>query len=203
MQSDIYQDRYLLHQKNKKASFESKWGVVNSKKWSEKEARIFFGILENRRSQRIFIKKEVNIEPLLKAVRLSPSSCNRQAICILPVSDQDDKNLLGGLLVGGIGWIHRADKLLLLFADMEAYKSPYEKSFMPYLDAGFAGYSIYLAAEAMNIGACFVNPNIREKNKELFNERFNNKNMLFCGCLAIGYYERKAKTPKKRKNVLV
>jgi hypothetical protein len=44
----------------------------------------------------------------------------------------------------------------------------------------------------MNLGCCFVNPNIRPENQEFFKQRFDIKNsQLFCGALAIGQYDLK------------
>ena len=72
---------------------------------------------------------------------------------------------------------------------MNAYKSPAEKDFMPYLDAGVVIQQVYLTAEADNIACCYINPNIREEHKEFFNKIFNQEQRLYCGALALGSYE--------------
>ena len=69
---------------------------------------------------------------------------------------------------------------------------------MPYLDAGFVAQSIYLVAEALGVGACFVNPNIREANKGAFNDEYNQAGLRFCGAMALGYYDvRGPESPKR------
>jgi len=102
--------------------------------WSKPET--FLDLVKLRSSQRTFLTQGVDIRPLIEAARHAPSSCNRQAISIQVVTDRDQKELLGGILVGGAGWCHRADTILLLLADQKAYVAGDEIKYMPYLDAG-------------------------------------------------------------------
>lgn len=191
---DEFQKRYLDHQERKTKSLESFDGI-NKIEYSEEEKNVLFKILSNRRSQRIFndelvMPEDVNL--IKKAIRLSPSSCNRQAIYVSIV----DSHLAERFLVGGSRWINKANRVLFLFADKNAYKSPNEKGFMPFLDAGFVGENIYLMCEALGLGCCFVNPNIREENKEKFTQLFGDD--YFCGAFAIGHYDKKSKRPPLR-----
>jgi len=190
---DKFQKRYLEHQKRKKEILEKKTG---EKFTPHKCFNEFWEILRSRRSQRVFIKKKIEkrtINTLLKSVELVPSSCNRRAISV-KITRKCKK--LDNLLVGGANWLRNADVVFLLFADMRAYKSPAEVEYMPYLDAGVIVENLYLTAEALNLGACFVNPNIREENQKLFNREFNKKGLRFCGAMAFGYYDLKAPSPK-------
>jgi len=142
-------------------------------------------IFKNRKSGRVFSGEPVEeMEYILNLVETSPSSCDRKGVSYKIITERTEKELLGGLLVGGAGWVHRADKIVLLLADMEAYGSPAEKDFMPYLDAGVMIQSFYLACEVQGVKCCFVNPNIREENKDIFKQRFSDK--LFCGAIALG-----------------
>ena len=192
METDIYQERYLEHQAKKKEILTNNYGKKDFRKYSKKERELFFEILENRSSQRAFNKEVVDVDVIIAAIKTAPSSCDRRGVDVSVITERDDKDLLSGLLVGGVGWVNRADKILLLKADMDCYKSPAERDFMPYLDAGAIIQTAYLACEAMNYGACYVNPNIREENKEFFKDRFDIKeNELFCGVLVIGGYDLK------------
>lgn len=192
--TDIYQERYLAHQKRKAKSLTSDFGV-EMKPNTKKEIEAFFKILERRRSQRAFNREEITEEELsriLTAIDLSPSSCSRRGVGVRIITDRDDKDLLSGLLVGGVGWCHRGQVIILLIADMLAYKNPAEKDTMPYLDAGVVIQTAYLSAEALNIGCCYINPNVREKNEAFFKERFGiGENELFCGAVVIGKYNKK------------
>ena len=187
--TDIYQERYLAHQARKQRGIEM-----------GEEARSLWDVMASRRSQRAFdgrlLGAEV-LERIYEAICLAPSSCNRQAIVVQPVFT---KNLeqLECWLVGGRRWLSGAWTALLLFADMRAYKSPAEVDFMPYLDAGVVVESVYLAAEALGAGACFVNPNIREEDKEAFAARFNPLGLRFCGAMALGRYDLRAPESPKR-----
>lgn len=197
---DIYQERYLKYQKERGETLENRNGVKYLK--HQESFDYFWNVLKSRRSQRIFNDEEIDCgrtEVLAEAVNSAPSSCNRQAVSVKLVDNNIDIKSLGELLVGGSGWLEKADLIFLLFTDMDAYKSPAEIDFMPYLDAGMVVENLYLTAEALNIGSCFVNPNIREENKTKFQEEFNKSNLRFCGAMAFGYYDLKAIEPPKRK----
>ncbi len=182
---DKYQERYLKHQENKKKSLSSDGNREHIKHDSVDVMKLF----ESRKSQRIFngeVVTSAELDYILGAINTSPSSCNRKGVEVEMVFSDEEKSLLNEWLVGGVGWIDKADKIILLWANMEAYKSPAEVNFMPWLDAGVMVQSGYLASEAIGVGCCFVNPNIRDKNKQFFSERFGNK--LFCGALILGKY---------------
>ena len=127
--TDEYQKRYQAHQNRKKQTL--------------------IEIMKQRHSNRMFsdvVISDDTIEKLVASIDMCPSSCGRKAISIMTVRDRDKKALLGGLLVGGVGWIHRADTILLIFADQIAYKAGDEIKFMPYLDAGVVIEHLYLMA---------------------------------------------------------
>ena len=194
MQNDPYQPRYTKHQKRKKQSLMSDFGVPY-KKHTNNDLKSIIKIMTARRSQRIFTSEEISEKELytIKAMMQEvPSSCDRRGVNMFTYEKRDDKDLLSGLLVGGTGWMHRGQVIILLFADMVAYKNPAERHNMPYFDAGVMIQQGYLIAEALNIGCCFVNPNIRVTNKKFFDERFNQVGHLFCGALVFGKYDKKA-----------
>lgn len=163
-----YQDRYLAHQMRKKQAL--------------------IEIMEERHSNRAFKDEEVPkklIDELLQTKETCPSSCDRKAIQTVVITDRDEKALLGGLLVGGVGWIHRAPAVILIFADPEAYVAEGEINYMPYLDAGIVIQQFYLAATALKLHCAYSNPNIREFNKDHFEKMFGSG--IFCGAFAIGF----------------
>jgi hypothetical protein len=177
MEEGKYQKRYLAHQAKKK--------------------EILIQILEERNSTRMFSDKSVNSVEVSniveKCLKESPSSCDRKPQYVSFIDNRDDKALLGGLLVGGVGWVHRAPLVLLVFMDAEAYKGIGEINYMPYLDAGFFCCNILNLLEASGFKACFINPNIREENKHFFigkyaiNNTFSIEKAVFCGAIAVGY----------------
>lgn len=170
------QQRYLKHQKRKKQTL--------------------IEIMKLRHSNRMFNETplpESDIDMLMDVLDYCPSSCDRKGVSVKVVANKDQKNLLGGLLVGGIGWIHRSSHVLLFFADPETYQAPGEKRFMPYLDGGVIAGNFYLMATQMGLACCFCNPNIRTFNRPHFNRVFNKDKKIFCGAFAIGYpYEEKS-----------
>lgn len=165
---DIYQERYLNHQLKKKNTL--------------------IKLMKKRYSERIFSDKPINIDDLsliAESINYCPSSCNRKAISLDLIIDKDKKNLLGGLLVGGIGWIHRAPVIFLIKADPLAYKGINEINYMPYLDAGVVIQQMWLITTSLGLSASYINPNIRDFNKKHFLEVFGDG--IFCGAFAIGY----------------
>lgn len=165
---DVFQQRYLAHQARK--------------------AKVLAELLAERYSERVFDDRPVDpdlLADLLKVAERAPSSCDRRGVSAKPVTDRDGRALLGGLLVGGVGWVHRAPAILLLFGDPAAYKAPGEAAFMPYLDAGVIVGHLYLTAAAVGLRCCFINPNIREHNRDHFANVFGGG--IFCGALAVGW----------------
>lgn len=168
----IYQKRYLDHQ--------------------AKKAEILFEIMKSRHSDRMFKNNEVEedkINKLVDVVELCPSSCDRKAIKVKVVKGRDEKALLGGLLVGGVGWVHRAPVVLLITADTTAYAGINEVDYMPYLDGGVVAQQLSLASTGLGLSGTFINPNIREYNKLHFTNVFfdGNKDIMLCGSYALGY----------------
>lgn len=199
--SDLYQTRYEAHQLKKKDQLAYSKGESYESLPTEL-LESFESIIKARRTQRVFNSSTIEsslVERMMHHVSLCPSSCNRQAISIKVIGDRHKKELLSGLLVGGVGWCHRANVILLIFADQQAYKAPGEINFMPYLDAGVIIHQLYLSGAALNIGTGYVNPNIREENKKYFNENFNQNEYIYCGAMALGNYDAKAENTPKRK----
>lgn len=196
---DIYQRRYLAYQKRKKKILAGKGSIGDII-----IGKSMFGAIGSRASQRIFNDKEIALRDLnmiYQSIQLAPSSCNRQAILVKVIESAFDKTSLERLLVGGKNWLSGAKIILLLFADMAAYKSPVEVNFMPYLDAGVVVENIYLAATTLFIGACYVNPNIPSEYRPWFDRQFNPRGLKFCGAMALGKYDtRMVRTPKRRIN---
>lgn len=190
-EKDIFQKRYEEHQERKKEI------IAKNRELSEEDAvesKSFISVIKNRRSQRIFNEEKISdivIESILEVAAEAPTSCNRQAIYFVEVSP----DYIEQFLVGGKNWANKANRAMLVFADKLAYKSPNEKGFMPYLDAGFVSQNIYLGCEHFGIGCCFINPNIRLENKEAFEKEFGDN--YFCGAFVLGHYDVKAKRPNK------
>lgn len=166
-----YQKRYLKHQKRKK--------------------EVLTDIIAERHSERQFGDLEIDIKPIIKAIEQAPSSCDRKAISYKIITERYEKNLLSGLLVGGTGWIHRADKIVLLFANSIAYKGKDEIDYMPYLDAGVIIGQVYLQATANDYAICFCNPH--SEYKDVLIDKFGEEGFIFCGAIAIGHYDKKSK----------
>ena len=168
-----HQERYLKHQ--------------------EKKKQTLLELIRKRHSDRVFTDQKIEKEKIvaiLEAIKLAPSSCNRKAISNKNFSDRDIKSFISGFLVGGVGWIHRADQIILLYSQDSAYKENLD--YMKYLDTGFIGMSVYIACMDLGLGCCFVNPNIREQHLKYFKDYFGlNDEQTLTGAIAVGYKEGK------------
>lgn len=177
---DEFQDRYLAHQARKRD--------------------VLVQLMKERHSERMFAEDPVDDELLgyvLETRLVAPSSCDRHGVSVAVETERDRKALLGGLLVGGAGWIHRAPVVLMLWGDPTAYKAGDEQRWMPYLDAGILVQQLYLIATALDLKACYVNPNVRDFNKphlqQVFSPLYGPEPEdlapvgIFCGAVALGH----------------
>jgi nitroreductase len=197
----VFNDRYVAHQAKKRDQLAASPGESDWRVYTPEESTILFDMLESRRSQRTFNNSPVTpveMDKLAEAMAAAPSSCNRQAITGKVISERPDKEILSGLLIGGVGWVNRADKIVLLFADEKAYPNSFEKRFMPYLDAGAMVMTMSMAAEAMGVGSAYINPGIREQNQPFFADRFGGENLVFTGAMALGHYDTRVKANPRR-----
>lgn len=174
--TDEYQKRYELHQQ-----FGKKQELV--------------AIMQERHSNRRFsnltVSKET-VEELLEVTKHCPSSCDRHGVRVRVCTERNDKDLLDGLLVGGTGWVYRAPCVFLLMADPLAYKADggRELQYNAYVDAGVMLAYISLMAEKLGLHGSIINPNIRDENKEFFEQRFKPEEWegaQFCGAFAFGH----------------
>lgn len=194
-----YQERYVAHQAKKKEQLMTSEGVKSQllpEKVTVKE------LLAHRRSQRVFNNEPIsdeNLWTILEAATTAPSSCNRHGLKMKVISDRREKELLSGILVGGVGWVQRAQKIILFLADPIAYASPNEKDFMHYCDVGFTAMSMWLTAESLHIGASYINPNVFHK--DIMDEKFS-KGYIFCGALVLSHYDTDKRAKKSDPGVL-
>lgn len=166
--TDPYQQRYAAHQARKRATLVE--------------------IMRQRHSDRMYADRPVDEETRrswLMVADWAPSSCDRRGVRPRLVDARDDLELLGGLLVGGVGWIHRAPVVALLFADPAAYKAGGEVAYMPYLDAGVLVQQLLLRATDLGLASAYVNPNIRAHNRGHFHAVFGHG--ILCGAVAVGW----------------
>ena len=157
-------------------------------------------VLDRRRSVRCFTGEIVDAEhvwELEEAVRLAPSSCNRQGVHLCVVRDSQDKHWLSEVLVGGRRWAYTADALILLFANPECYVVEAQLAYMPLLDIGHAAMAVQVRAVELGLGACYINPNTQGGELEQ-HPKWNPRKWIFGGAVAIGYAASVPTCPPKR-----
>lgn len=185
--SDPYQERYIHHQQRKK--------------------RELMAIMEGRYSERRFSDKAPDyavVERIANSTRHCPSSCDRHGVRIKIEHERDRKDLLAGLLVGGVGWIHRAPWVLMLWADVSAYKAGREVEWNAPLDAGVMLGYLSLAANEAGLATAICNPQVRPQNREYFQQCYCPKtieNGQFEGAVAIGFPMEGIERPHRDRDV--
>ena len=181
---DRHQERYLQHQERKRKEIA---GNLTKERFARYDDDLFT-IMYNRKSRRTFNGKLTNYDKgaISTAIDYAPSSCNRKGVFAVFIENTEQIETIAANLVGGTGWADKANAMLLFMANTIAYKAPGEIEYMPYLDTGFIAQNVYLASEYLELSACFINPNIREENKEAFYREFVPEGHLFCGAMALG-----------------
>jgi nitroreductase len=153
-------------------------------------------LMKERHSNRRFDDKQVEADDLsaiLDNLRHCPSSCDRFGVRVKVVQNRDDKALLNGLLVGGVGWVYRAPTVLMLWANPEAYQGGHngdEVFYNSLLDAGVMAQTAMLVATSLGLHTAFINPQVRHDNQEYFISKFKPeswKSAIYCGAIALGY----------------
>lgn len=176
---DEFQSRYLAHQSHKGGKRDE-----------------LIALVKERHSNRRFSDEQVDdktLEAILDSLRHCPSSCDRFGTRVKIVRDRNEKTLLSGLLVGGVGWIYRAPIVLMLWANKDAYKGGEngdEVNYNSYLDGGIMAQTAMLVATSLGLHTAIVNPQVRKENQRIFYERFKPKewdNVLYCCSVAIGW----------------
>ena len=161
----------------------------------------FWEIIKSRRSVRKWKKKEVPqtlIERIIEAGRWAPSSCNRQTIKCLVIRNENDREYLGKIIIGGEGFLHNSPVHILILEDIRSYHLPFQRH-MPYIDAGVAIENMLLVTHAEGLGACILNGSITPKNEKAVRARFKIADYyLPIALIAIGFPNHSPYPPPRK-----
>lgn len=161
-------------------------------------------LFEQRTSCRSYMEKEVSDEMIgqcIEAARLAPSACNKQPWRFIIVKDATtrqkicDSCLLPGL---PMPWLRKAPVIAVLCAKPETvtHKIAPMLSGVKYelLDCGIAGEHFVLAAEALNLGTCWIGWFAPRKLKKLLGIPRNIKPLSL---ISLGFPEERSE-PRSR-----
>lgn len=130
----------------------------------------FKDFAHSRHSVRWYSDEKVPDELIINAIHLAqtaPSACNRQDIKVYVIA-AEKKNEVLTLQSGHAGWGHKADKILLITADMGFWKC--ENRTSAFLDAGIFTMNLLYALHYYKICACTLNAHLSiKKQKKLRN----------------------------------
>ena len=147
--------------------------------------------IRTRRSIRQFKKESVPpelIEQLLEAARWAPSSANTQPWEFIVITDPEIKKRISRSFNLG-PFLNEAPMAIAVVVDRL-------RTALPIQDGTLAAYAIWLAAHALGLGACWINPNISGGMKKALGIPFTKKLITI---LAIGY---PAEAPVKTRRAL-
>lgn len=140
----------------------------NAKKKYYRRAIMFFSLIKNRRSIRKYKKQEIEkdkIEKLMKAVLFSPSSKARYPCEFIFVNDKELLAKLSQSKPHGSAFLANAPLGIVVTADST-------KSDVWIEDASIAATFIILAAEALGLGACWIQIRKRRYSETINSEEY-------------------------------
>ena len=128
--------------------------------------RGFAAFARSRRSTRLFDCKSdpIGIEEVIEAVAIAqsaPSACNRQAVKVYAVWDEDLISDIASTQGGASGFAENAGALLVVTIDYGFYTAVEVK--LPMYDAGIYTMNLLYAIHDLGIGACPLNPSLEER----------------------------------------
>lgn len=141
--------------------------------------------LMNRKSMRVFEKKEIsqeNKELILKAATAAPTAGNQQLYTILDITDQGIKDKLA-VTCDNQPFIATAPMVLIFCADVKKWYDAFVEAdanprkpgvgdlLLAVSDANIAAQNAVVAAESLGIGSCYIGDIMenREEHKRLLN----------------------------------
>lgn len=159
--------------------------------------------MDERSSVRLFDASPVPddvLSAVLRSAIQAPSSCNRQPVRFLVVTDTPEIEYLSG--ARGSNYLRQAKALILVLCDLRRYRETgLERAYSPYLDAGAAIENMLLAATACELGSCWVNcgqDEIAEGVRRQVYKRFGiGPELLWAGMVALGYALRAVPKPPR------
>lgn len=155
-------------------------------------------VIRERRSIRkfknIMIDEEV-IPRLIEASIWAPSSCNRQPLQFIVVSDKEGKKVLANS-VGGQRNILDAPTVIIVCVNKLKYPKILKNNIAPFLDAGVAIQNLLLMAHSLGLGACIVAGKVKGK---LVREYFViPEHYKVIGLILIGFPDEEPSPPQRQ-----
>jgi nitroreductase len=147
----------------------------------------FKDAIYNRRSVRKWSNEDIlikHIKEIINSARYAPSSCNRQPLEFIYVSDREKIKILSEIkrqkfISGAIGCI-------IVLVNMNVYKK--QDLYFPCLDAGAAIQNMLLTIHYLGLGGCWVNTSDNETDNNKIKNVFNIPNNFLIGSFVVlGY----------------
>lgn len=151
-----------------------KYKSIDTKKCYEITRDLFFSdskdfleFAHQRHSVRWYSDEPIDKAKLIKAIQLAqtaPSACNRQSTKVYVVDSEEKKQEVLKLQTGNRGFGDRADKILLLTADMRCWAMKERSS--AYLDTGIFAMNLLYSLQYYHICACTLNAHLSKQRRD-------------------------------------
>lgn len=159
---------------------------------------MLFDLLKSRRSERLYLQKEIEkekVDIILKSALLSPSSKASRPWDFIVVTNQDLLGKLAQCKPTGAGFLSKAALGIVVIANTQAGDMWIE-------DTSIAALSMQLAAHSMGLGSCWIQVRGRFhtetiKAEDYVKELLGIPEQYAVECmLSIGYLAEQGKAPK-------
>lgn len=178
--------------------------IKNEKSLKIKDVNAIDIITKNRRSSRLWEKTKISneaFEELINIAKWAPSSCNRQPWHF--ILTRDDKKIKLIYSIKKQKFIEKAPNCIIALVNTKAWSNENSFKYFSGLDIGAAIQTLLLKAEAMNLGACWVNwypDSISLKDRKKIRKEFNIlENYEIISIIPIGHAKEKPSPPGRRK----
>lgn len=159
----------------------------------------------SRFSIRDFIAKEVDIEIIEEAIRISqksPSVCNRQSSKVYIVSSKEEISKYLNYQNGNRGFGHKINKLLIVTSDLNLFHSVAERN-QSFIDGGIFSMSLLYSLHYLGLGAVTLNwctTSQQDLNFRKISKVNDNENIILM--IGVGHIPEKVKVPRSERKEL-
>ncbi len=168
-----------------------------------------YGLYARRRSVRWYLKKEVPVELIRKAIDAAaqaPSACNRQPFHFIVTTEPAWASRIAECAGGTEGFSQQLPAIIVVTGDLSAY--PFERDrHLIYIDASLASMQLMLAAETLGLATCPINwPDVDSAEQRIRKLLHLPQHERVIMLIAIGYGDPKsgvAYSQKKQADFLV
>ena len=134
--------------------------MINGHDFFENSQESFEKIAQSRKTMRLYdlTSEKIKVDEIREIIKIainSPSACNRQAVRVHIVTDQNKIKKICNIQKGANGFGEHAGALLIITSDLRFYTIAERR--LPMYDCGLFAMSLVYAAYQKKLGCCILN----------------------------------------------